>query len=78
MVLKGFAGIMSMGLGGAILVYSLSRVIMDAGYKSSIYFAEGQNLLWTSSLGGFIALVLIGAGLWLIVHDKLGTQTNSR
>jgi len=60
-----------MGFGGAILVYVLSKVIMDAGYRQTATFEEGQNLLLSVAFWGFIAFSLIGLGLWLIIHNRL-------
>jgi len=65
------SGLTSLGLGGAVFVYILSRVIMNAGYQQSVTIYELQQLLFDSAMGGFIALLLLGLGLWLIVKDAM-------
>jgi len=72
------SGLISLGLGGAIFVYILSRVIMNAGYQQSVTIYELQQLLFESAMGGFIALLLLGLGLWLIIKDaKAETKQNA-
>jgi hypothetical protein len=67
---KSATGILSMGFGGAILVYVLSSVILDAGYQQTATIYEMQTLQVLASLGGLVAFLLIGLGLWLIIKDR--------
>jgi hypothetical protein len=79
MVRKGLVGIASFGIGGYILVYVLSTLIANAGYKNSMTNFQIEGLENISALLGLIAFLLVGVGLWLIVQDgKPKVKTNTK
>jgi hypothetical protein len=71
---KGLVGIASFSIGGSIFVYILCKIITNAGYQQSATFDEIQNLILAGAFGGFVAFLLIGLGLWLIIHDRPKTK----
>jgi hypothetical protein len=77
MVRKGLAGIATFGIGGYILVYVLSTLLANAGYKNLTSNFQIEGLENISALLGLIAFLLIGLGLWLIIQDgKSETKHN--
>ncbi len=75
----GILGILTTSIGGAFLIYVLSSIIINAGYQQSQTIYELDSLKNLSILGGFIAFLLIAAGIWIIIQDvKPENQTSAR